>query len=302
MAVDAQWADVVAMLPFAADFKDARGNASTFGGLTEILDTVGDPFGAGNAAYFAGSAAGPNYSGGTVDAYVDLSSNFSIQFAFYPEDGGHGNDNSVLLQVGNTGDPDALRIVCNGSSNPCQLRVQYDSGAGWVDLIGFVATDISDDAWHWLQLDRVTNTFTLWIDGASYATATLVAYPGGQGMHIGRDNASANLFKGWISQVRVTTNDYRASHAEPTAAWPRPTITGTVLDVAGLPVERVIFSFPRAQAVHAISDQTTGVYVAYPTSYDEQMVIRIDTDTDPPVDGVGVENGLIYDRITPGSP
>lgn len=301
MAVDAQWASVVAMLPFAADFKDARGNASTFGGLTEILDTVGDPFGAGNAAYFAGSAAGPNYSGGTIDTYVDLSSNFSIQLAFYPEDGGHGNDNAVLLQVGNTGDPDALRIICNGSSNPCQLRVQYDSGAGWVDLIGFVATDISDDAWHWLQLDRVTNTFTLWIDGVSYSTATLVAYPGGQGLYIGRDNASANLFKGWISQVRVTTNDYRASHAVPAAAWPRPTITGTVLDLAGLPVERVIFSFPRAQAVQAISDPTTGVYVAYPTSYDEQMVIRIDTDTDPPVDGAGVENGLIYDRITPGS-
>ena len=302
MAVDAQWAGVAAMLPFAADFSDARGSVSNFGNLTEILNTVGDPFGAGYAAYFGGAAAGPNYSGGTVDVYVDLSANFTIQCAFYTEDGGHGSADSVLVQVGETGAQNALRIICNGSSNPCQLRVQYDNGAGWTDLIAFVATNITDDAWHWLQLDRVTNTFTLWIDGVSYSTATLVAFPGGQGLHIGQDGFSANLFKGWISQVRVTTNGYRASHAVPTAVWPRPTITGTVLDMAGLPVERAIFSFKRAQAVQAISDPITGVYVAYPTSYDEQMVIRIDTDTDPPVDGVGVENGLIYDRITPGSP
>ena len=301
MAVDAQWASVVAMLPLSADFKDARGNVATFGSLTEILDTVDNPFGAGFAAYFAGSASGPNYSGGTVEAYVDLTSNFSIQCAFYTEDGGHGNDDAILLQVGSTGDVGALRIICNGSSNPCQLRVQHDEGSGWEDLIGFVATDITDDAWHWLQLDRVTNTFTLYIDGAQYSQATVNISLGGDNLHIGQNGLSQYLFKGWMSQLRVT-QALRASHAVPADPWPRPTITGSIMDVLGNPVSRVVRCIPRAQAVQAISDAITGVYTAYPTSYAEHIVIRIDTEDDPPIDGqvVGAGNAMVLDRVTPG--
>jgi len=303
MAVDAQWAEVVCMLPLDINTNDARGNATEFGSAFDRQNTVGNALGAGYALQCYGSSFNPHQTGPSVDVYVNLASNFSLQMAFYTEDGGHGSADSVLLQIGATGDSGALRIIANGTSNPCQLRVQHDAGAGWVDLIGFVATNITDDAWHWLQLDRVTNTFTLWIDGVQYSTETVAASPGGQGVYIGRaSGVSQNLFLGWISQLRITSGSYRASHAVPIAPWPRPTLTGTVLDMAGLPVERVIFAFQRAQAVQAMSDPITGVYTAYPTSYDEHMVIRIDTDTDPPVDGAGVENGMIYDRVTPGSP
>lgn len=302
MAVDAQWDNVAAMLPMSADFSDARGNTSFFGTNSGIADTVGTPFGAGGAAYFDGTAAGFNYSGGAVSCgYVDLSSDFSIQFAVYPEDGGHGSADSILLQIGEADAPDSLRIVADASSNPMRLRVARHNGAAYVDLIAVVATDIADDAWHWLQLDRVTNTFTLYVDGAQYSQATLNIFLAGDNIHIGQDGASQSLFKGWMSQLRVT-QALRASHAVPADPWPRPTITGSIMDVLGNPVSRVVRCIPRAQAVQAISDAITGVYTAYPTSYAEHIVIRIDTEDDPPIDGqvVGAGNAMVLDRVTPG--
>ncbi len=302
MAVDAQWDNVAAMLPLSADFSDARGNTTFFGTNSGIADTVGTPFGAGDAAYFAGYAAGPNFSGGSVSCgYVDLSSDFSIQFAVYPEDGGHGSADYILLQIGEADAPDSLRIVADASSNPMRLRVARHNGAAYVDLIAVVATDIADDAWHWLQLDRVTNTFTLYVDGAQYSQATLNIFLAGENIHIGQDGASQSLFKGWMSQVRVT-QALRASHAVPTDPWPRPTITGSIMDVLGNPVSRAVRCIPRAQAVQAISDAITGVYTAYPTSYAEHIVIRIDTEDDPPIDGqvVGAGNAMVLDRVTPG--
>jgi len=302
MAVDAQWYYVAAMLPMSADFSDARGNATGFGNNTEILDTVGDPFGAGDAAYFAGYAAGPNFSGGSVSCgYVDLSSNFTIQFAAYPEDGGHGSADSILLQIGAADAADSIRIVADATDNPMRLRVDYHDGGGYQTLIAAPFATIADDDWHWLQLDRVTNTFTLYVDGAQYSQATLNIFLAGENIHIGQDGASQSLFKGWMSQVRVT-QALRASHAVPTDPWPRPTITGSIMDVLGNPVSRVVRCIPRAQAVQAISDAITGVYTAYPTSYAEHIVIRIDTEDDPPIDGqvVGAGNAMVLDRVTPG--
>jgi hypothetical protein len=116
MAVDAQWAYVAAMLPLSADFSDARGNASFFGTNSEIPIPLATPFGAGDAAYFDGYAAGFKYSGGSVSCgYVDLSSNFTIQFAVYPEDGGHGSADAILLQIGAADAPDSLRIIADST-------------------------------------------------------------------------------------------------------------------------------------------------------------------------------------------
>ena len=302
MAVDAQWDNVAAMLPMSADFSDARGNTSFFGTNSGIADTVGDPFGAGDAAYFDGTAAGFNYSGGAVSCgYVDLSNDFSIQFAFYPEDGGHGSADSILLQIGEADAADSLRIIADSTDDPMRLRVAYHDGGGYQELIAAPFATITDDDWHWLQLDRVTNTFTLYVDGARYSQATLNISLGGENIHIGQDGASQSLFKGWMSQVRVT-QALRASHAVPTDPWPRPTITGSIMDVLGNPVSRVVRCIPRAQAVQAISDPVTGVYTAYPTSYAEHIVIRIDTADDPPIDGtvVGAGNAMVLDRVTPG--
>lgn len=302
MAVDAQWAYVAAMLPLSADFSDARGNATGFGSNTEILDTVGDPFGAGDAAYFAGYAAGFNFSGGYLaDVSVNMTSNFTIEIAVYPVDGGHGSSDSILLQVGQADEPGSLRIIADSTDNPMRLRVDYHDGSSYQTLIAAPLATITNDAWHWLQLDRVTNTFTLYVDGAQYSVATLNVGLSGTWVHIGQDGASNALWKGWMSQLRIT-QALRASHAIPADPWPRPTITGSILDVLGNPVSRVVRCIPRAQAVQAISDPVTGVYTVYPTSYDEHIVIRIDTDDDPPVDGtvVGAGNAMVLDRVTPG--
>jgi hypothetical protein len=302
MAADAQWAAVAAMLPFSADLLDATGKIAEFRNLTTIDDTVGNPFGAGNAAYHAGYSSGPNASGGIIYGYVGLSSNFSIQLACYPVSGGHGSTDSILLQVGTSDTAGSLRIVANDVDDPMRLRVTRYNGSAYVDLIAVPVATITSDAWHWIQLDRVTNTFTLYVDGAEYSTATQSVSLGGDDIMVCQNGQTQNLWKGYMAQLRVTTA-LRASHAVPADPWPRPTISGTILDVLGNPVSRVVRCIPRAVAVQAISDPVTGVYTAYPTSYADHIVIRIDTTDDPPIDGtvVGSGNAMVLDRVTPGS-
>jgi len=302
MAVDAQWSSVAAMLPLSADFSDARGHDGQYGINVSLDSAVGNPFGAGSALFFQpGAGAIRAFGAYCLCGYVDLSNDFSIQLACYTTTGGHGDADAVILQIGATDAPDSLRIVADSTDDPMRLRVDYHDGGGYQTLIAAPFATVSNGAWHWLQLDRVTNTFTLYVDGAQYSQATLNIYLAGENLYLGHNGSSFDLFEGYLSQVRIT-QALRASHAVPTDPWPRPTITGSILDVLGNPVSRVVRCIPRAQAVQAISDAITGVYTAYPTSYDEHIVIRIDTEDDPPIDGqvVGAGNAMVLDRVTPG--
>lgn len=66
-------------------------------------------------------------------------------------------------------------------------------------------TDYGDDMWHHLALTRSGTSITIWIDGASKATATSNASFSGQTNYIGRNNAfSPRNFVGYIDDLRIT--------------------------------------------------------------------------------------------------
>ena len=298
MAVDAQWDYVLSMAPLTDDLLDARGNAYSQGpAASGLASTVGNAFGAGNACYFAGgSGFSTDFMQYTLPGYVAVGTDdFSIQFAFYAEDGGHGQSDSALFAMvpdgTNTG---GLRILAEGSLNPMQLRIQYHNGTIWTDLIDFVATGITDDAWHWLQLDMVSGVVSCYIDEALYSDETRSPSLGFQHIYLGEG------FKGYMHSFRFTSGAYRASHAVPGAPWPRPTIQG---EVTTTPHDRVIVCLNQntlAVDGSTVSDSGTGAYTLYPYDYDEHIVMWFDTDTYPIVDGGSGEIMQAYDRVSPG--
>lgn len=300
MAVDAQWDDVIMMAPLTADLLDARGGQANEGpGATGLSSTVGNAFGAGSAYHFAG---GTGFSSDFITYYAASgytlldTGDFSVQLAFYPEDGGHGSaSESVLFKAVPDGlDDNGLRIISDGSANPMNLRVEYHNGSAWVDLIDFVATGISDDAWHWLQVDRASGIISCYVDGVLYSDETRTASLQFQNITVG------NGFNGYIHDVRFTAGSYRASHAVPGAPWLRPTIEGTVTTT---PKNRVVASLNRGTLTvdaNTVADVTTGAYTLFPYDYNEHVVLWFDTDTYPLVDGGSGEQAEIYDRVSPG--
>lgn len=300
MAVDAQWDDVIMMAPLTADLLDARGGQSNEGpGATGLSSAVGNAFGAGSAYHFAGGSGFSSdyilYYAATGFTFLDTG-DFSVQLAFYPEDGGHGSaSESVLFQAVPDGlDDNGLRIISDGSANPMNLRIEYHNGSAWTDLIDFVATGISDDAWHWLQVDRVSGVISCYVDGALYSDETRTASLQFQNITVG------NGFNGYIHGVRFTSGSYRASHAVPGAPWLRPTIQG---NVTVAPYNRVITCLNQntmTLAGQTVADVGTGAYTLYPYDYGEHIVQWFDTDTYPLADGGSGEIMQAYDRVSPG--
>jgi hypothetical protein len=174
------------------------------------------------------------------------------------------------------------------------LRIEYNNGSAWTDLIDFVATGVSDDAWHWLQVDRVSGVISCYVDGTLYSDETRTASLQFQNIIIGQG------FNGYIHDVRFTSGAYRASHAVPGSPWPRPTIQG---EVTTTPYDRVIVCLNQNTMTldgNTVSDSGTGAYTLYPYNYDEHIVMWFDTDTYPIVDGGSGEIMQAYDRVSPG--
>lgn len=298
MAVDAQWDDVVVMAPLTADLLDARGNQVSEGpGATGLSSAVGNAFGAGDAYHFAGGIGfGADFVSYLLPTYTyHGTGDFCVQLAFYPEDGGHGSaSDSILFQTYVSGDTGSIRIISNGSANPMNLRIEYHNGSTWVDLIDFVATGISDDAWHWLQLDMASGIASCYVDGALYSDETRTVDLQFESIFIGAG------FNGYIHDVRFTVGSYRASHAVPGATWLRPTIQG---NVTVAPYNRVITCLNQNTMTldgQTVADVGTGAYTLYPYDYDEHIVMWFDTDTYPIVDGGSGEIMQAYDRVSPG--
>jgi hypothetical protein len=265
-----------------------------------LSSSVGTPFGAGNSLYCDGVrdvllSTSSDFTLGTGD--------FSIQFAFYPLSGGHGDSYGRILQIGPDATLGGLYIVTNATNDPMTLLLQSHDGSVYTTVTDYVATTISNGAWHWLQLDRVSGVFNLYVDGTLYATKTVSRTFTGTTLAIGSNTDGFGSFKGYFSQVRITKGAIRSSHAVPTSSWPRPQISGVCYDSLGSPVSKVVIAINRStQALvgHAVSNGTTGEYSIFPTDYAEHVVIKYDTATYPLVDGGSGENALLYDRVIPG--
>ena len=299
MAVDSQWANTALLLPLSNDILDAKGHTITASNGAALSSAVGTPFGAGNSLYCDGVndvviGTSPDFGIGSGDC--------SIQFWFYPVTGGHGAAWGRLFTIGPNATNGSLYINTNSSLDPMKFRFEYYNG-GFLTLINDVATTISNNAWHFFQLDRVGNVWSAYVDGTLYSTQTTSFTFTQTTLSIGANTAGATAFKGYFSNVRLTVGAYRSDNSVPTAPFLRPTITGTVYDSGGSHTAKVVTATKRstlALAANTVSDGSSGVYTLYPTDYSEYIVTEFDTATYPLVDGGSGENAIIYDRVIPG--
>lgn len=299
MAVDSQWGNTSLLLPLSADLLDARGHTITAGGGIALSSAVGTPFGAGSALY----------CDGTNDVLTSTSSDFtlgtadcSIQFWFYPLTGGHGAAWGRLLAIGTDGVNGSIYIITRSSEDPMNFRFEYYN-SGYFQLIADVTAPVSNSAWHFFQLDRVSNVWSCYINGSLHSTQTTSFNFTQTNLAIGANTAGAVAFKGYLFDVRVTKGAYRSSHAVPSEPFPRPTISGVTRNSAGALASKVVKAFKRSTAAlagSAVSNGTTGAYTLLPGDYTEHFVVEFDTSTNPLVDGGSGENSLIYDRVIPG--
>ena len=280
MAIDSQWSNTALLLPFKDDLLDARGHVTTASGGAALSSAVGNPFGSGNALY----------CDGVNDVVTTTSSDFilgtgdlSIQFWFYPVTGGHGASYGRLLTIGADGTNGSLYIMSSTTYDPMRLRFEYYSG-GYVQLITENTTTVSNGAWHFFQLDRVSGVWSCYVDGTLYSTQTTSFNFTQSALSIGANTAGGAAFKGYFSDVRITAAAYRASHAIPSSRFLRPTIKGIVLDASAAPVAKTIIVRDRSTQRFlggANSDAATGLYEFCPPDFGEVQVTRLDELCDP---------------------
>ena len=300
MAIDAQWGNTVLLLPCSDDLLDARGHVMTASGGAALSSAVGNPFGAGNALYCDGTndrltATSSDFTLGTGD--------FSIQFWFYSVDGGHGANWGRLLTIGPGATTGGLYVVSSLNYNPMQVIIQSYASGAYNDVIDPVATTLSDDAWHFAQLDRVSGVFNFYVDNVLYDTKTVSRDLTRTELSLGANPDGTEAFKGYFSNVRITKVAYRTDHSIPSVPFLRPTIKGVVIDASAAPVAKRVIALKRSTqtvAGTALSDAGTGLYAIYPMDYSEHQLYRVDASTYPLVDGGSGENTLIYDRVIPG--
>ena len=221
---DTHWNNVVlAMHMNGADmstlFTDEKGKEVTRIGNT-VIETSQSKFG-GSSAYFDGSSglsvSDPN------DFNIGLA-NFTIEFWFY-KISGSSQTYQRLIQFGpNGGTPagdNGLWIVANrATTNECLPFVDTYSGAyssptGW-------GTQPTQDEWHHLAVVRESDVWTIYIDGAVYATGTLAGYSISKAdVYIGQSSLGGERFNGYIDDIRITKGvaRYTAPFTAPTTSF-----------------------------------------------------------------------------------
>ena len=221
---DTHWNNVVlAMHMNGADmstlFTDEKGKDVTRIGNT-VIKTSQSKFG-GSSAYFDGS------SGLSVSDQNDFNiglANFTIEFWFY-KISGSSQTYQKLIQFGPNGGAPAgengLWVVANrATANECLPFVDTYSGAyssptGW-------GTQPTQDAWHHLAVVRESDVWTIYIDGAVYATGTLAGYSISKvDVYIGQNSTGGERFNGYIDDIRITKGvaRYTAPFTAPTTSF-----------------------------------------------------------------------------------
>lgn len=221
---DTHWNNVVlAMHMNGADmstlFTDEKGKDVTRIGNT-VIETSQSKFG-GSSAYFNGSSglsvSDPN------DFNIGLA-NFTIEFWFY-KISGSSQTYQRLIQFGPNGGAPAgengLWVIANrATANECLPFVDTYSGAyrsptGW-------GTQPTQDAWHHLAVVRESDVWTIYIDGAVYATGTLAGYSISKAdVYIGQNSTGGERFNGYIDDIRITKGvaRYTAPFTAPTTSF-----------------------------------------------------------------------------------
>ncbi len=297
MAVDSLWSSVTLLLPCSADLLDVKGHTVTVNGGAALSSAVGTPFGAGNSCYFDGSgdylalADSSDWAFGTGDFFIDC--------WVYPTSWPGGGVNNDLCLFNIPGSPQFFFYVDNTTGKPTL----------WNGTSGYTgANALTLNAWNYVWCKRASSTLTIGIGTttgitqASYTTnfaATTGATVGGL--------SGSRYMLGYLGGMRIT----KASRtvALPTAPFPRPTISGVVLDASAAAVAKTVLVTDRSSqrlVGGAISSATTGAYLFYPPDFGEYEVKRLDEVCDPfwnwrtlfmPMDGSDSSTAGIVDSL-----
>ena len=266
MAIDAQWSNVVLLCPFSSDLSDAKNTALAPVGNVAISATVGTPFGAGNAAAFDGTGDyiplldGSQWAFGTGD--------FTIEVWVYPTSFSGGSDMALFGSL--TGSVVPFFYLFNGTGVPTFWN-------GSTNVSSSVAATLN--AWNYVVASRVSGVLKIGVGGVErYSGSHTANFSATTGFAVGGLSSGRHLF-GYLGPVRVTKVVGRGVTTLPTAPFPRPTISGTVLDHLAAPVAKTVLVYDRSTNAYiggANSDPTTGQYTFYPPDFGELKVERID--------------------------
>jgi len=291
VAVDSLWDKTVLLLPLSEDLQDVSKFHRPFAayGNAGLSSAVGTPFGAGKACYFDGTGdylrcpvTSADFNMGTGD--FDLSA-----WIYIAEDSavnGSSQRNANILSLDNESNASTLEFYIGGSGSVTGTYLSL-----WNGTTGFgrsPASTITKNAWHFVQVLRISGTVTFYLDGAQVGTSGLYNVQFGsssQYLHVGgRPITNYNdILNGYISNVRVTKGAARSA-ALPIAPFPRPTISGHVYDHTAAPTEKTILvrdSSTQKFLGGANSDPITGLYTFYPPDFGEVQVICVDGLFDP---------------------
>ena len=260
---------------------DVKGHVIAVSNGAALSTAVGSPFGAGTAAYFDGSndvlaATSADFTLGIGD--------FSIKFAFYHTLGQNGASYGRMLAIGPDATAGSLFIVSNSTNDPITFNLQSHDGSAYTQVTDYVATTVSNGAWHWAQLDRVSGVFNFYVDGTLYATKTVTRNLTRTELVIGNNTAANVGFKGYIGPVYILKGDVSSSHAVPSGPFARPTISGITYTPAGVPTAKTVLVAKRSSQVllgGANSDPSTGAYSFNPPDFSECTVYGIDEVANP---------------------
>lgn len=202
---DANFADVVMLLPMdetylgttsPVDQSNARHSLQRYGGAT--LTSAQSKFGAQSAAF---DGSGDYYQTQTLFSAL-ATTDFTIEAWVRFTTGGKGQSWARIFQLGANGVAGGLWLVCTGSDNPTKLLVQgYTSN--YIDLCA-ANTTLANDTWHHVAITRSGNTWTLWVNGASYSTSSNSYSISQTLLTIGANSTASESFNGWIDDFRIT--------------------------------------------------------------------------------------------------
>jgi hypothetical protein len=198
-------------------FTDVKAHTLTRGGNT-VTKTGEKKYGTASV-YFDGSG---DYLSCTSSDFNLGTGDFTIEFWVFPVDGGHGGAYARLLQIGANATSGALFIAANASENPLRFLIQGHNGSAYVNLLDYVNTPVTDDAWHHFALVRASGVYTAYVDGAQYATKTYSYTHTATALVLAAATTGSEAFKGYLDDVRITVGvaRYTDTFTPPTAAHP----------------------------------------------------------------------------------
>lgn len=302
MAIDSQWANVVALLLFegannSTSIVDVKQHAFTAAGNAKIT-TSDYPFGASGSCLTL-DGTGDYVSATGASDFALGSGDFIVEVVFKTTD-----NNCCLVDFFSSGNAGwQINITSGGKLNFYSASSIKTGGV-----------TVNDGAWRYAAVTRASGSIhfytcvlggTLAEDGSGTSNSTNFSYVAST-FAIGAQVATRNTtydFSGTIGPVRITKGTARPGFTLPSALFLCPTISGVVLNASADPVAKIVSALKRStmgSVVAVLSDGASGAYKLRTIDYSEHVVMEFDTATYPLVDGGSGENALIYDRVIPG--